>query len=917
MDPSGLTYIPVSPNLHLLSFFTTSRLSSLPSPVCSRSFPLYCIVPTADYLYYATCNVIQPWLDGVRHRETQLNARQLVNSVKKSIQSSIEAFSLHLSREAELFIVDESHSFSSDVCGAINEDVLEINELQQSSRRTESAFIPRVNMQSLCHLWKVISCLSHQSYSTTNEACAIVDQLFSSILKTGQVPENKLLLPLNIENNRISFCEQARVFPSGIFPSELEAGDGNITDDGMQIPTENQYLLQPKEGKIEGRDDGNMTEIVFKLWKSCGKALVEQEEANKNSKYNDIMELRNALRQRIVDLSARTNSDIAWMSLTDKNLLYLSNLCGLLVSGTIRSPLLFIGERGCSREALCRVASDLCNALVVEIQSDVLWEKRLLNALNYSGLERKRVLLFSRVTQNDEDIKVVKTLYRIACTGDIDDILSSEDRYRIAQNLKDEQLPLESFAKNVMEKVAVCLLINKSKLDSLHLRLPWLQCCLSFDCISTTDESLENIAKDICGITGVMSVASGKTYQRPKEVKGNEYPEQEAESQGSIRSLSDEKNEISSNSAESMSAQEEMEAMQKQIVIGLVKIHRAAEEELRRMRIDSQSIIMNDSELHEKIRRQRTVNFNSGLLDSNLTVNIVEEKTDTQCCFRWEISHFVDCCLLCSHCLESKERDMKIPRTQLQAALDRIHNLHFYVSELIRELKDKEDKLSQICNDLSSAHTENASLCSNRIRVQEEAEKIEENYNEAVRRHEMYESSVNSEVASYQEKMDSATQAVVTVPPSQLAELRSLQTTPPPAIRVVLEALAVMMGTNKLAIPTWEHGIKAIRDPGFRQRVLRENSQPVDRSRMLQSYLDFPRFYPADVKQFSRGAATLCRWIRSTAEYVAVRQRVQPQLEQIDLMKSTCQSLENEREESRVSIKITLFLLLHRLFLLN
>jgi len=149
--------------------------------------------------------------------------------------------------------------------------------------------------------------------------------------------------------------------------------------------------------------------------------------------------------------------------------------------------------------------------------------------------------------------------------------------------------------------------------------------------------------------------------------------------------------------------------------------------------------------------------------------------------------------------------------------------------------------------------------------------------------------SVEADLAEAIPALNDAVQALDTIKPSDIAEVKALAK-PPDGVRFVCEAVCVMLGEKPLRDkdpddPTkkfnnyWPPSQKMMGDKMFIDRLKsydKDNIDPKKIKELQNRFLPDPRFTPEAAKKASNAAAGLCKWARAMETYDRVAKVVGP-----------------------------------------
>lgn len=137
--------------------------------------------------------------------------------------------------------------------------------------------------------------------------------------------------------------------------------------------------------------------------------------------------------------------------------------------------------------------------------------------------------------------------------------------------------------------------------------------------------------------------------------------------------------------------------------------------------------------------------------------------------------------------------------------------------------------------------------------------------------------------------LESAMEALDTLKPVDITNVKALKN-PPPAVRLVMEAICVMKsikplrikdpgGSGKMIDDYWGPSQKLLGDSHFLQGLKsydKDNIDPTVIANIRKKFIPNPDFVPDIVKNSSSAAEGLCKWVRALDKYDVVAKVVGP-----------------------------------------
>ncbi|XP_046326217.1 dynein axonemal heavy chain 3-like [Haliotis rufescens] len=216
------------------------------------------------------------------------------------------------------------------------------------------------------------------------------------------------------------------------------------------------------------------------------------------------------------------------------------------------------------------------------------------------------------------------------------------------------------------------------------------------------------------------------------------------------------------------------------------------------------------------------------------------------------------------------------------------------VSVMQQELQDLQPELIK-----TSAETEKLMIKIEQDTVEVEAKKEvvaadEAVANEAAAAAQAIKDECESELAEAIPALESAISALNTLKPSDITLVKSMKN-PPPAVKLVMESVCVMMGSKserkpdpggsgKMIEDYWGPSLKLLSDLKFLDRLKtydKDNIPPPVIKKIREKYMSNPDFDPTLIKNASTACEGLCRWVRAMDTYDRVAKVVAPKKEKL------------------------------------
>jgi len=233
--------------------------------------------------------------------------------------------------------------------------------------------------------------------------------------------------------------------------------------------------------------------------------------------------------------------------------------------------------------------------------------------------------------------------------------------------------------------------------------------------------------------------------------------------------------------------------------------------------------------------------------------------------------------------------------SRFQDGLDRLASAGTAVAKLRRELETLKPRLEKATRE---AEDQSAKLHEDEARTKEAEAAVDVELaraNEVAAASDVIRIECEAALAKAVPALEAAIAALDTIDP---ADMRIVQTykKPPEAIRVVLQAVMVLLGIQPLQVPDpneagkkildhWTPALKMLGDSKFVDRLRRYDKDHIDPRRVKRVRIDFlgrDEMVPARVETASHAVAGLCRWIIAIVQYDDAAKAVAPRRAALD-----------------------------------
>jgi dynein heavy chain len=200
---------------------------------------------------------------------------------------------------------------------------------------------------------------------------------------------------------------------------------------------------------------------------------------------------------------------------------------------------------------------------------------------------------------------------------------------------------------------------------------------------------------------------------------------------------------------------------------------------------------------------------------------------------------------------------------------------------LVQSAKDTEVLMAEISKKLPGVEAKRQEVSSDAAVTQASADECQ-----------LQKQSVEEDLAEALPALEMAIRALDTIKQSEINEVKILSK-PPSGVKVVCEAVCVMLGIKPQRIPDpedpskrimdfWGPSQKMLGDPDFINQLKtydKDNIPPKTIAEIRKKYVTDPRFTPEAAEKASKAAAGLCKWVYAMETYERVSAVVGPKKE--------------------------------------
>ncbi|EZG61130.1 putative dynein heavy chain [Gregarina niphandrodes] len=243
------------------------------------------------------------------------------------------------------------------------------------------------------------------------------------------------------------------------------------------------------------------------------------------------------------------------------------------------------------------------------------------------------------------------------------------------------------------------------------------------------------------------------------------------------------------------------------------------------------------------------------------------------------------------------EKHLNTGLFQLQATEKQVEELRQSLSTKETELAKKQALSKQTMTDIIAQKTEAEEK-------KAEAQKLTAALNESESEIKERKSKVQKELSEVEPQLKMAQEKVQSIPKSAIDELKSLSS-PPAVVKLVLEAVTIMLTNAKDKAVTWEECRKTMQQGSLVNKVLTFDHESLDSQtvqKIKAKYLSSTEWNENRVAQASRAAGPMASWVTSSITYADIKLKVEPLSQEIAQLES---ALKQNKEQLERTNKLT------------
>ena len=267
--------------------------------------------------------------------------------------------------------------------------------------------------------------------------------------------------------------------------------------------------------------------------------------------------------------------------------------------------------------------------------------------------------------------------------------------------------------------------------------------------------------------------------------------------------------------------------------------------------------------------------------------------------------------------LAERRTDVQAQKRRYEVGLEKLEFATVSVNNMQKELVDLQPVLARsqvetdelmevIQNKLPGVEVKKAEVNGAAEIAQAEADKCQEQKD-----------GVKADLDEAMPALNDAIKALDTIKPGDIQEIKALAK-PPATIKLVCEAICVMLGEKAVRIPDpndpskrimdfWGPSVKLLGDPNFITRLKtydKDNISPKIIKEIQTKYMTQETFNPVAAEKASKAAAGLCKWCFAMETYDRVAKVVGPKREELAVAEETLAITMKGLNEQKAALKL-------------
>ncbi|CAF1153972.1 unnamed protein product [Rotaria magnacalcarata] len=238
--------------------------------------------------------------------------------------------------------------------------------------------------------------------------------------------------------------------------------------------------------------------------------------------------------------------------------------------------------------------------------------------------------------------------------------------------------------------------------------------------------------------------------------------------------------------------------------------------------------------------------------------------------------------------LEKRRSALLSAKTRYEVGLEKLENAASQVGKMQKTLENLQPQLVEMDKKVDETLVIVEREKTEAVRQEQIVRVDEEKANEQKASADQIKAECDLELEAAMPAFKRATEALNTIKPEQIAEMKAMKN-PPGAVKTVMEAICILLGeqSERVVDPAtgqrkedwWKTSQRVLGTQNFLKTLLtykRDEISPALMKRIREKYVPDPNFQPDKVETVSQACAGLCKWTLAMDKYDVVAKIVAP-----------------------------------------
>ncbi|CAF0886975.1 unnamed protein product [Adineta steineri] len=238
--------------------------------------------------------------------------------------------------------------------------------------------------------------------------------------------------------------------------------------------------------------------------------------------------------------------------------------------------------------------------------------------------------------------------------------------------------------------------------------------------------------------------------------------------------------------------------------------------------------------------------------------------------------------------LEKRRSALLAARTRYEVGLEKLENAASQVGKMQKTLENLQPQLVEMDKKVDETLVIVEKEKTEAVKQEQFVRVDEEKANEQKAGADKIKAECDLELEAAMPAFKKATEALNTIKPEQIAEMKAMKN-PPGAVKTVMEAICILLGeqAEKVVDPAtgqrkddwWKTSVRVLGTSGFLKTLLtykRDEIPPQLMKKIRDKYVPDPNFQPEKVETVSQACAGLAKWTMAMDKYDVVAKIVAP-----------------------------------------